>query len=147
MKKQSKFLFENLFGRKSKQLKEESLDVVISQYSQPHVLQQRMKEANLTHGQTVKADITTVRLEQNFGKMVLYFCPSQTVVVNERITDGDGGKIPSEVTLIGFEEKVPKTMKPGLYDLKNAKLFSNGTMQVIADENTVFEFIEPDIPF
>lgn len=147
MKKQSKFLFENLFGRKSKQLKEESIDVVVSAYSQPHVLQQRMKEANLTHGQTVRADITTVRLEQNFGKAVLYFCPSQGIVVNEKITDGDGGSIPSEATLVGFEKMIPKDMKPGLYDLKNAKLFSNGTMQVIADEHTTFELLEPNPPF
>src|ERR1044072_5448476 len=119
MKKQNTSMFSKLFGF-AKQQKEESLDVVVSAYSQPHVLQQRMKEANLTHGQTVRADITTVRLEGAYAnKMILYFCPSQGIVVNEKITDGDGGSIPSEATLVGFEKMIPKDMKPGLYDLKN----------------------------
>jgi hypothetical protein len=34
---------------------------------------------------------------------------------------------------------VPGDMRPGLYDLKNATLFSNGTLQVIATEDTLFE--------
>jgi len=119
-----------------------TVPVVITSYSQPHVLQQRMKEAHLTHGQTVRGDISPVRLEINFGKMVLYFCPAQEIMVNEQITPGDGGSIPAEAILEGFESIVPGNVKPGLFHLKNAKFFSNGTMQLIADENTVFEEIK-----
>lgn len=139
MKKQNASLFSKLFGFKQK--KEESLDVILTQYSQPHVLQQRMKEANLTHGQTVRADIDNVRIEQNWEKAVLYFCPVEKIKVNECISEGDGGSIPADATLVGFEKILPKDIKPGLYDLKNAKLFSNGTMQVIADADTKFELV------
>jgi hypothetical protein len=141
MKKEHTSLFANLWGAKGKSTEpEKTVPVVITQYSQPHVLQQRMKEAHLTHGQTVRGDISPVRLEANFGKMVMYFCPAQGITVNEQITPGDGGPIPEEAILDGVV--VPGTFTPGLYHLKNAKLFSNGTMQVIADENTVFEALE-----
>jgi hypothetical protein len=115
---------------------QKSTPVVITSYSQPHVLQQRMKEQHLTHGQTVKANLSPVRLESNFGKMVMYFCPLQDIAITERITDGDGGSLPAEATIIDFN--IPANTKPGLYTLENATVFSNGTMQVIANENTTF---------
>lgn len=116
-----------------------TIPAVLTSYSQPHVLQQRMKEANLTHGDRVKADISPVRLESNFGKMVMYFCPAQTISVHKKLEAGDGGSIPCEAIIEGFQ--LPANIKSGLYDLKNVELFSNGTMQVIAGPNTVFEAI------
>jgi len=115
---------------------EEKQQIVITSYSQPHVLQQRMKEERLTHGDRVTANVTPVRLESNFGKMVMYFCPMVSIDVTEKITAGDGGSLPCEAIIKGFE--VPKNMRPGLYELKNVELYSNGTMQVIAKANTEF---------
>lgn len=138
MKKSNKSRFSNLFGFKKEP---ETIPVVLTQYSQPHVLQQRMKDAKLTHGETVKGDIGPVRLEGYAERMILYFCAAQEVTISERITPGDGGSIPPEAILKGFDELVPKTKKPGLYMLKNATFFSNGKMQVIAGEDTVFEAI------
>lgn len=113
-------------------------EVRVTSYSQPHVLQQRMKEEKLTHGDRVMATLSPIRLESNYGKMIMYFCPMQECEVTERLERGDGGSIPAEVIIEGFS--VPASMKPGLYILKNAQLFSNGTMQVIATEKT--EFLE-----
>lgn len=118
---------------------EKRTDVVLTSYSQSHVLQQRMKEERLTHGQTVTANIGPVRLESNFGKMIMYFCPVQSIEVTERIAAGDGGSLPAEASLKGIN--VPDTTVPGLYILKNVNLYSNGTMQVMATEKTVFEAI------
>lgn len=115
---------------------QKSTPVVITSYSQPHVLQQRMKEEKLTHGQTVTANLSPVRLESNFGKMVMYFCPMQNIEVINEITPGDGGSIPHEAIIVDFN--IPAGTKPGLYTLENATLFSNGTMQVIANKDTVF---------
>lgn len=137
MKKEHTSLFSNLFGMKKPTEPEKSTPVVISHYSQPHVLQQRMKEEKLTHGETVTANLSPVRLESNFGKMVMYFCPLHAIEVMERVTPGDGGSLPAEATIIDFN--IPAGTKPGLYTLKNATLFSNGTMQVIATKDTVFE--------
>lgn len=138
MKKSNTSLFSELLGIKPKH---KTIPIAINQYSQPHVLQQRMKEAKLTHGETIKGDIGPVRLEGYSQRMVLYFCAAQEVTINEKITPGDGGSIPSDLILKGFNDIITTQTKPGLYMLKNATLFSNGTMQVIAGEDTVFEAI------
>ncbi len=137
MKKKTTSRFSSIFGAKGKKVEEEaSTPVVITSYSQPHVLQQRMKEEKLTHGQRVTANISPVRLESNFGKMVMYFCPMQSITVLKEVSIGDGGSLPCEATLKGVN--VPGNFKPGLYEMKNVTLFSNGTMQVIAGKETEF---------
>ncbi len=98
-----------------------------------------MKAEKLTHGETVTANISPVRLENSFGRMILYFCPMQTIEILEKITDGDGNHLPSEAIVEGMT--VPDNCKPGLYTLKNVKLSSNGTMQVIATEKTMWESV------
>lgn len=138
--------FKNLFKtKKQKQMEQEKkVPIAITCYSQPHVLQQRMKEANLTHGDRVTADISPVRLESHPpsdgngkpGKMVMYFCPMQGVTIHERLEKGDGFGLPADAIIEGLS--VLDNFKPGLYELKNVQLFSNGTLQVLATENTEF---------
>lgn len=140
MKKEHTSLFANLFASKGKVgvaiESEKSTPVVITSYSQPHVLQQRMKEEKLSHGDRVTANLSPVRLESNFGKMVLYFCPMQSIEVMDRLETGDGAALPPEAIINGIE--VPGNFKPGLYSLQNAELFSNGTLQVNATKDTKF---------
>lgn len=132
MRQERAGLFSSMFGKA--QQDEKSTPVVITSYSQPHVLQQRMKEENLKHGDRVTANISPVRLEANFGKMVMYFCPMQAIEITKMIEKGDGHPLPAEAIIDGLE--VSGNMKPGLYMLKNVELFSNGTMQVLATANT-----------
>lgn len=115
------------------------VDVVLTSYSQSHVLQQRMKEAGLQHGDRVTASLSPIRLESNFGKMVMYFCPMHGVNIHERLETGDRRNLPSEAIIEGIS--VPGNMTPGLYELKNVQLFSNGTLQVIATADTTFEMV------
>lgn len=122
--------------KKQKVMQEEKQQIVLTAYSQPHVLQQRMKEERLTHGDRVTANLSPVRLESNFGKMIMYFCPMVSIDVIEKIATGDGRSLPAEAIIDGLE--IPKSMKPGLYELKNVELFSNGTLQVIAKAKTEF---------
>lgn len=139
MKVEGIHFFANPFGSKGSIGKqEETLEEVLTTASaQPHVLREKMKEQKLTHGETVTASLSSVRLESALGKMYLYFCPMETIEVHKRITPGDGGDIPEEVVVEGLT--VPTGNKPGLYTLKNVKLSSNGTMQVTADANTTWE--------
>lgn len=138
MKTEGVHLFANLFGAKGGTAKPEtSTEVVTTASAQPHVLREKMKEKKLSHGETVTASISPVRLESALGKMHLYFCPMQTLDVLETITPGDGGDIPLQVVVEGLS--VPVALKSGLYTLKNVKLSSNGTMQVIADAKTTWE--------
>lgn len=140
MKKQRTPFFANLFGAKGHSVEsDKSTPVVITSYSQPHVLQQRMKEERMTHGETVTANISPVRLENAYGKMVLYFCPMQTIEILEHAEPGDGGNIPIQATVTGLA--VNGNHKPGLYILKNVQLSSNGTIQVTATAKTEWELV------
>lgn len=107
-------------------------------YSQSHVLNQRMHEQGLKHGDRVTADISPVRLEPApNGEMVMYFCPVQDITVKQLLSSGDGGRLPDDATLVNIT--APKNITSGLYNLKNVQLYSNGTMQVIATADTEFE--------
>lgn len=108
-------------------------------YSQSHVLQVRMHEQGLTHGDRVTADLNPVRLEPApNGEMVMYFCPMQDITVKQLLERGDGGRLPDDATIVGIT--APKNIVPGLYNLKNVQLYSNGTMQVIATAETEFGY-------
>jgi len=136
-------LFGTFFGggkidKPSGQVK--STPVTISYYSQQDVLQQKMREEKLTHGQTVTANLSPVRLEFSFGKVTMYFCPMKRIQVLETLSDGDGGRIPPEA--IVEELDIPKNYKSGLYNLKNVLLTSNGTMQIKATNNTTWERVK-----
>ena len=111
--------------------------VATNAYSQPHVLQQRMKEEALTHGQTVVADISPVRLEITEEKTLLYFCPLRSIDVVQSVTCGDGGSIPAEVQVEGLT--IDENVRSGLYTLRNVVLTSNGSIQVKATEKTTWE--------
>lgn len=138
MKEENTSLFKNLFGAKTRTTESEpAKQVHTTAYSQPHVLQQRMQEEKLTHGETVMASISPVRLDREPEGMVLYFCPMKTIEVQQTMTSGDGGAIPGQVLVEGL--KVPADYKPGYYTLKNVVLSSNGTIQVKATADTIWE--------
>ena len=140
MERQGLHLFANLFSSKgSAEKAETSKEVFTTSSAQPHVLREKMKEKELTHGETVKASISPVRLEAASGRMALYFCPMQTLDIVETITPGDGGEIPPNVVVEGLV--LPPEYKSGLYTIKNVKLSSNGTIQVIATAETTWESV------
>lgn len=112
-------------------------EVIITLASQPNVLQKRMQEKQLTHGETVTASFSPVRLEYGQAKMAIFFCPMNTLEIAETITPGDGREIPPNVVVEGLT--VPIDLEPGMYSLKNVKLSSNGAMQVIATSKTTWE--------
>lgn len=139
MKKQHS-IFASLFGggKSEEPLQQKKpRPVTISAYSQSDVLQARMKEQKLTHGETITANLSPVRLELNYGYMTMYFCPMKNIEIIQKLTDGDGGRIPPEAKVEGLN--VPADLKPGFYTLKNVTLTSNGTMQVKATADTVWE--------
>jgi hypothetical protein len=139
MKKESKSFFANVFGAKGRATQEET-SVILTSYSQPHVLRQKMEDEKMTHGETITAHISPVRLERSFSKAILYFCPMKKIEVLNTIADGDGGRLPSEATIEGLS--IPTDYKPGLYKICNVEITSNGTMQVKATSRTKWEKIE-----
>jgi len=138
MKNEHTPFFGSLFGTKAQPTEtDQPKQVVVTSYSQPHVLQQRMREERLTHGETVTANISPVRLETERGKMVMYFCPMKSIEVLNTVSAGDGGSLPAQVIVEGLT--VPENLKPGMYKLRNVTLSSNGTMQVKATSDTIWE--------
>lgn len=130
--------FRNLFGAKDQASgAREPRQVIITSSSQPEVLQKRMREEKLSHGETITANLSPVRLEKSRGKMVLYFCPMKSIEVLETVTPGDGGSIPDQAKVEGLT--IPKNLKEGFYTLKNVTLTSNGTMQVKVTDKTDWE--------
>jgi hypothetical protein len=141
MKKENSSYFSSLFGAKGKTPATENTFVKLTVSSQPHVLRQRMHEEQMTHGETVAAHISPVRLERNFyNEAVLYFCPMKKIEVLKVIAGGDGGSLPPDATLEGLS--IPKDLKSGLYKICNVEITSNGTMQVKATCHTKWEKIE-----
>ena len=142
MKKENTSFFSNLFGAKGKVSEQKSTtSVVLTSYSQPHVLRQRMNEEKMTHGETVMANISPVRLERSYkDEAVLYFCPMKKIEVLQITAGGDGGTLPPTATLDGLS--VPEGYRPGLYRLCQVELTSNGAMQVRATANTRWELLE-----
>src|SRR5438034_10950401 len=104
MKKEEKSFFNDLFGAEGRpsETEQSGRPVTITSYSQPHVLQQRMREEKMTHGQTVTASLSPVRLESNFGRVVLYFCPLISIKVLATTAAGDGGEIPRDAIVEGL---------------------------------------------
>ncbi|PRY14977.1 hypothetical protein CLV24_103216 [Pontibacter ummariensis] len=141
MKMQYLSFFRSLFGAKEQPSGAgKPKRVIITSSSQPEVLHKRMREKEMSHGETVKADLSPVRLERSYGKMVMYFCPMKSIEVLETLSPGDGGSIPALAKVEGLT--IPKDFKPGLYKLKNVTVTSNGTMQVKATEQTTWEVAE-----
>ncbi|MGZ3925290.1 MAG: hypothetical protein ACXVBJ_16075 [Flavisolibacter sp.] len=139
MKKESASLFSNLFGAKGKTSPHQT-SVMLTSYSQPNGLREKMEEELMTHGETVTANISPVRLERSFTKAILYFCPLRKIEVLNTIAAGDGGFLPSNATIEGLA--VPDDYKPGLYRICNVEITSNGTMQVKATAETHWEKVE-----
>ena len=143
MKKENFGFWSSFFGVKGKTTEPKAStttsEVFVTQGSQPHVLRGKMMEKQLTHGETVMATLSPVRLESIQGKMAVYFCPMEKLEVYATLTPGDGGEIPGQVLVEGLA--VSSEYKSGLYALKNVKLTSNGTIQVKTTAETTWEAV------
>jgi hypothetical protein len=109
-------------------------------HSQGYRLRERMNEAEIRHGQEVRADLTGIRVtaavegwrtapDTNIG--AIFFCTMGPIKIREVVNPGDGEPLPREVVLEGLA--VPG---PGTYDILNALVHSNGSLLVRVDENT-----------
>lgn len=99
-----------------------------------------MNEAEIHHGQEVRADLSGIRVTAAFEGWrptpdpttgVIFFCTMGPIRIREVLSPGDGQALPSEVVLEGLA--VPG---PGTYDIVNALIHSNGALRVMADSAT-----------
>jgi hypothetical protein len=109
-------------------------------HSQTYRLRERMAEAAIGHGQEVRADLPGIRVTAEMANWrsapepsvgAIFFCTMGSIRVREVLALGDGRPLPVEVVLEGLV--VPG---PGTYDILNALVHSNGSLQVRVDSAT-----------
>jgi hypothetical protein len=100
--------------------------------SQAFRLRERLKEADIRHGQEVRADIENVRVYAAKGRSGdIFFCNMRPIRVRQVLASGDSEALPSNVVLDGLEFPAP-----GTYDITDAVISANGDIRIVADERT-----------
>lgn len=117
------------------------MQAVVRKDSQFNVLEARMKEQGLTHGETVRADVSNVRIGSNpFGdsgeRDTLFFCDMGSIDIRKIVKAGDGGELPEKAFVKGLIVE-----SEGYYDLQDVVIRSNGVNTIEVDENSRAVFI------
>jgi hypothetical protein len=124
------------------------MEARVTAYSQAHRLKERMAQAEVRHGQEIRADLPGIRVTamsrhwftgRPSSKGEVFFCTMGPVRVRETTAPGDGGPLPSNVVIQGLE--VPSD---GTYDLIDALVQSNGDLRVIVDAATKVQPVARD---
>jgi hypothetical protein len=99
-----------------------------------------MAQAEVRHGQEIRADLPGIRVTARARNWFtarlnvtgeVFFCTMGPIRVRETKVPGDGDPLPENVILEGLE--VPAE---GTYDLLDVLVQSNGDLRVILDEST-----------
>ena len=121
------------------------MEARVTAYSQSHRLRERMAEADVHHGQEIRADVRGVRVRlaspewfarREAIKGDVFFCTMGEVEVRRVSIAGDGGPLPDRAVLMGLQ--VPSE---GTYDLLNVLIRSNGDLRMIVDEASRVEAV------
>jgi hypothetical protein len=122
-------------------------------HSQTYRLRERMSDAQIKHGQEIRADLTGIRVtaavdgwrpSANSDIGAIFFCTMGPIRIREVLTDGDNEPLPREVVLDGLA--VPG---PGTYDILNAIVHSNGSLlvRIDSDSQVMPRALSPDLPW
>lgn len=100
--------------------------------SQSLKLRGHMEEANIRHGQAVRADIPNVRVVAATGRGGdIFFCNMGPIRVKEVLASGDHGALPTSVVLDGVDFPAA-----GEFDITDALISANGDIRISADGRT-----------
>jgi hypothetical protein len=113
------------------------MEAHVTAYSQAHRLKERLAQAEVRHGQEIRADLPGIRvtaMARNWftgrpnRKGEVFFCTMGPVRVREVMAHGDEAPLPNNVIVQGLD--VPGD---GLYDLIDVLVQSNGDLRLIMD--------------
>src|SRR6266496_1194745 len=116
------------------------MEARVTAHSQAYRLRERMAQAEVQHGQEIRADLPGIGVlaivrdwftARHQGKGEVFFCTMGPIRVREVTVPGDGGTLPSNVVVEGLE-----IAGGGSYDLLNVLVQSNGDLRVIVDDAT-----------
>src|SRR5919109_1380316 len=116
------------------------MEARVTATSQVYRLRERMEQAEVQHGQEVRADLPGIRVSASArywlgarqgDKGDVFFCNMGPIRLRRVTIDGDGKALPDEARVQGLN-----VAAEGAYDLVNALVRSNGDLRVIVDEVT-----------
>jgi hypothetical protein len=116
------------------------MEARVTGYSQVERLRERVEQAEVQHGQEIRADLPGIRvmaLARNWfavrdnRKGEVLFCTMGPIRVRKVASPGDGLPLPTTVVVEGLD--VPSA---GTYDLLDALVQSNGDLRLIVDDAT-----------
>ena len=109
------------------------MEARVTSQSQSFRLRQRMEEAKVSHGQELRADLPNIRVTAlaGSGEGQALFCHIGPIRVREVLQGGDDRPLPTGVLLQGLEVPIS-----GTYDIFNARVSSNGDIELVVDEKT-----------
>ncbi len=116
------------------------MEARVTAHSQAYRLRERMAQAEVQHGQEIRADLPGVGVmamardwftARHKGKGELFFCTMGPIRVRKVAIPGDGGPLPTNVVVEGLE-----VASGGTYDLLNVLVQSNGDLRLIVDDAT-----------
>jgi len=124
------------------------MEARVTGYSQAERLRERMEQAEVQHGQEIRADLPGIRvigLARNWftprdeRKGDILFCNMGPIRVRQVAMPGDGCPLPTNVIVEGLV--VPSS---GTYDLLDALVQSNGDLRLIVDAATKVVPVAPE---
>src|SRR5437867_9163415 len=116
------------------------MEARVTARSQAYRLRERMEQAEVQHGQEIRADlpgigVTTMARDWftagHTGKGQVFFCTMGPIRVRKVTIPGDGGPLPTTAIVEGLE-----VASGGTYDLLNVLVRSNGDLRLIVDDAT-----------
>ena len=109
------------------------MEARVTLQSQSFRLRERMEEANISHGQEIRADLPNIRVLALAGSRdaQVLFCTLGPIRVREIVNRGDDRALPTDVTVEGLQVSTS-----GAYDILNALVSSNGDIRLVVDDQT-----------
>ena len=116
------------------------MEARVTGYSQVEKLRERVEQAEVRHGQEIRADLPGIRVmamahnwftARDKRKGEILFCTMGPIRVRNVTIPGDGLPLPTRVVVEGLD--VPGA---GTYDLLDALVQSNGDLRLIVDGAT-----------
>ena len=116
------------------------MEVRVTASSQAYRLKERMEQAEVRHGQEIRADLPGIRVRtsppawigaREAERGVVFFCDMGPILLRRVGIAGDELPLPNAARVQGLE-----VAAEGTYDLINALVRSNGDLRVIVDEVT-----------
>jgi len=116
------------------------MEARVTARSQVYRLRERMEQAEVQHGQEIRADLPGIGVTamargwfaaQDKGRGEVFFCTMGPIQVRKVTIPGDGRPLPTGVVVEGLE-----VASEGTYDFLNVLVQSNGDLRLIVDDAT-----------